>query len=84
MSSSSTFHDLTSEVWSVHINDHPRFPWRGLLLDTARHFIPMKAGEGGSEDGYLGEDWQVFLEGGPLGSLVRGYNRQLPIFKVIL
>jgi hexosaminidase len=27
-------------VPSVRIDDHPRFPWRGLLIDVARHWIP--------------------------------------------
>jgi hexosaminidase len=25
----------------VTISDHPRFKWRGLMIDVARHFIPM-------------------------------------------
>jgi hexosaminidase len=30
------------EVAAVHIEDHPRFPWRGLMLDSARHWMPLE------------------------------------------
>jgi hexosaminidase len=27
---------------AVTINDSPRFPWRGLLIDAGRHFMPLE------------------------------------------
>ncbi len=28
-------------VPAIHIDDRPRFPWRGLMLDVSRHWMPM-------------------------------------------
>ncbi len=43
-----TFPQLTSvdgqgfSAPAVHIVDHPRFPWRGLMIDVCRHWIPAE------------------------------------------
>jgi hexosaminidase len=29
-------------IRSVTITDHPRFPWRGLLIDVCRHWMPIE------------------------------------------
>ena len=30
-------------VPACHVRDKPRFPWRGLTLDVARHYLPLDA-----------------------------------------
>ncbi|HXS95204.1 MAG TPA: family 20 glycosylhydrolase [Candidatus Limnocylindrales bacterium] len=30
------------QIPCVHIEDRPRFPWRGLMMDSARHFMPLE------------------------------------------
>ena len=30
------------QVAATHIEDHPRFPWRGLMLDACRHWMPVE------------------------------------------
>ena len=27
---------------AMHIEDQPRFPWRGLMMDVSRHFMPVE------------------------------------------
>jgi hexosaminidase len=37
--------DVSNEGFAapaVTIQDKPRFPWRGLMIDSARHFIPLE------------------------------------------
>ena len=29
-------------VPAIHIEDRPRFPWRGLMLDVSRHWMPLE------------------------------------------
>ena len=30
------------QVSGIHIEDRPRFPWRGLMLDVCRHWMPVE------------------------------------------
>jgi hexosaminidase len=30
------------EAAAVHIKDHPRFSWRGLMIDCSRHWMPLE------------------------------------------
>ncbi len=30
---------------AIHIEDRPRFPWRGLMLDVSRHWMPLEVVE---------------------------------------
>src|SRR5439155_26985060 len=36
--------EITSQGFAIpviEIHDKPRFPWRGLMIDSSRHFIPV-------------------------------------------
>ena len=34
-------HSSSVRLSGIHIEDFPRFKWRGLMLDPARHFLPV-------------------------------------------
>ena len=37
------FLSLQDQLYGITIEDAPRFPWRGVLLDPARRFLPLTA-----------------------------------------
>jgi hexosaminidase len=39
--SAGTAHSSSVRLQGMHIEDFPRFKWRGLMLDPARHFVPV-------------------------------------------
>ena len=39
-----TIAQLAGQTHAIrHIHDHPAYPWRGLMIDVARRFIPLPA-----------------------------------------
>src|SRR3984893_6424077 len=39
--SADAVHNASVQLTGMHIEDFPRFKWRGLMLDPARHFVPV-------------------------------------------